>query len=154
MLRFTSYSPEETDRFAFSFGELLRGGDFVALYGDLGAGKTRFAGGVARGLGADPAIPVTSPTYTLLNIHQGRLPLYHFDLYRLSGLDEAIDLGFTEYFAGDGVSLVEWPERLDGDLPPARIDIALSYAGDESREICLSSPAAGMLDRFTGLMNG
>lgn len=137
-----SFSPAETEKIGAILGGLLEPGDFIALRGELGAGKTRFAGGVAAGLGVDPGIPVTSPTYTLLNIYTGRLPLYHFDLYRLSGDDEVVDLGFDDFFGGDGVSLVEWPERLCEELPPERLEILLTYAGDKARRVELIPTSA------------
>jgi len=138
-MRIISQSPEATEQFGFSLGQLLLPGDFVSLHGDLGAGKTKFAGGIARGLGVDPIIPVTSPTYTILNIYQGRIPLYHFDLYRLKGDDDVVDLGFTEYFSGNGVSLVEWAERMKEELPSCRLEIFLSYRDETVREIELVS---------------
>ena len=141
-MRIISASPEATDRLGFSLGQLLLPGDFIALHGELGAGKTRFAGGVARGLGVDQAVPVTSPTYTLLNIYQGRIPLYHFDLYRLQGDDDVVELGFTDYFTGDGVSLVEWPERLQSELPPGRLEIFMKYIDENVRKIELVAVAA------------
>jgi len=142
MAVFDSGTPLETDRIGVLIGKLLRPGDFVALRGELGAGKTRIARGVATGLGVDPAMPVTSPTYTLLNIYQGRMPLYHFDLYRLAGDDDVLDLGFDDYFHGDGVSLVEWPERLDRELPKDRLEIVFSYVGETERRIELIATSA------------
>jgi len=130
-----SAAPMETEKLGALIGELLEPGDFIALRGELGAGKTRFARGIATGVGVDPAVPVTSPTYTLLNIYQGRMPLYHFDLYRLSGDDEVVDLGFDDYFHGDGASLVEWPERLVEELPGERLEIVFSYVGETERRI-------------------
>lgn len=134
-MRFFSESPAATETFGFSLARLLLPGDFIALHGDLGSGKTKFASGIAKGLGVDRAVPVTSPTYTLLNIYQGRIPLYHFDLYRLQGDDDVVDLGFTEYFSGGGVSVVEWPERLIEELPPARLEIFLSYVAENARAV-------------------
>src|SRR5512138_2964769 len=112
MLCVITTAPEETERLGALLGSLARPGDYVSLIGDLGAGKTCFARGVARGVGVDPEVPITSPTFTLMNIHQGRIPLYHFDLYRLAGDGDVDELGFGEYFSGDGLSLVEWAERL------------------------------------------
>ncbi len=137
MVMLDSGSPEETERIGALLGELLQPGDFIALRGELGAGKTRFARGVATGLGVDPAVPVTSPTYTLLNIYGGRLTLYHFDLYRLSGDEEVVELGFADYFHGDGVSLVEWPERLCEELPRERLEIHFSYLDETVRRVAL-----------------
>lgn len=135
MAVFDSGTPNETEKIGALIGGLLEPGDFIALRGELGAGKTRFARGVATGLGVDPYLPVTSPTYTLLNIYQGRMPLYHFDLYRLSGDADVLDLGFDDYFHGDGVSLVEWPERLDEELPGDRLEIVFNYTGETRRRI-------------------
>lgn len=130
-----SVSPAETEKIGAILGAQLESGDFVALRGELGAGKTRFARGIATGLGVDSGVPVTSPTYTLLNIYEGRVPLYHFDLYRLSGDDEVVDLGFADYFHGDGVSLVEWSERLREELPSERLEIVFSYVEETVRRV-------------------
>ena len=138
-MRILSDSPDATESLAGRVAQLLMPGDFVSLRGELGAGKTKFASGVAKGLGVDPSIPITSPTYTLLNIYQGRIPLYHFDLYRLCGDDDVFFLGFSEYFYGNGISLVEWSERLNDELPQDRLEIFLSYVDDVSREIELIS---------------
>lgn len=142
-MRIISASPAATEAFAARVGQLLLPGDFVSLHGELGAGKTRFAGGIARGLGVDPAIFVTSPTYTLLNIYQGRMPLYHFDLYRLSGDDDVVALGFSEYFSANGVCLVEWSERLNDEIPQGRLEVSLSYIDESSRSIELISTMPG-----------
>jgi len=138
-MRILSYSPDATEALAGRVAQLLMPGDFISLRGELGAGKTKFASGVAKGLGVDPSTPITSPTYALLNIYQGRIPLYHFDLYRLSGGDDAFSLGFCEYFYGNGISLVEWAERLNDELPQDRLEISLSYVDDVSRDIELIS---------------
>lgn len=141
-MRIVSESPEFTDKLASALAQLLLPGDFISLHGELGAGKTRFAGGIAKGLGVDPSVPVTSPTYTLLNIYDGRVPLYHFDLYRLSGDDDIVDLGFSEYFFGNGVCLVEWPERMKDELPSGRLEISLTYIDENCREIELLSTSS------------
>jgi len=113
----------------------------VLLAGELGAGKTCFAQGVAEGLGTPADRPVTSPSYTLLNVHTGRLPLHHFDLYRLSRVEDLEDLGYDEVAEGDGVTLVEWADRLCTPLPASlrvvltRIDAArrqLSFEADDA----------------------
>jgi tRNA threonylcarbamoyladenosine biosynthesis protein TsaE len=138
-MRVLSDSPDATETLAGRLSQLLLPGDFISLHGELGAGKTKFASGVAKGLGVDPSKPITSPTYTLLNIYEGRIPLYHFDLYRLSGDDDAVALGFSEYFYGNGICLVEWSERLHDELPQSRLEIRLSYVDDDSRDIELIS---------------
>jgi tRNA threonylcarbamoyladenosine biosynthesis protein TsaE len=121
MAVFTTYSEEETTALGKRIGELLEAGAIVLLYGDLGAGKTVLARGIAQGLGAKEA--VTSPTYTLMHRYEGRLPVYHFDLYRLNGPDEVLDLGYEDLFYGSGVSIVEWPERLGHLCPDEHVSI-------------------------------
>ena len=117
-------------------------GDFIALTGELGSGKTRFAQGVAVGLGIDPAVPVTSPTYTLMNMYAGRLPFYHFDLYRLTGDQDVAELGFEEYFYGSGVCIVEWAERLNHLIPEERLSVVFTSLGDTVRSISFESHGA------------
>jgi tRNA threonylcarbamoyladenosine biosynthesis protein TsaE len=132
---FISESPEQTESLGVQLAALLQPGDFIALHGELGAGKTRFAQGIAYGLGVSRQTPVTSPTYALLNIYQARLALYHFDLYRLTGDADAYDAGFDEYFHGDGVSVVEWPQRLVSLLPQSRLEVHFSYVDDSRRRV-------------------
>lgn len=146
-----SASPEATGQIGFSLGQLLQPGDFISLHGELGAGKTRLAGGIARGVGVAAEEPVTSPTYTLLNIYTGRLPLYHFDLYRLHGDDDVVGLGFTEYFSGGGVSLVEWAERLHDELPTARLEIFMKYVDENVREIELI-PVSSRFEKLIAML--
>ncbi|MCL2761208.1 MAG: tRNA (adenosine(37)-N6)-threonylcarbamoyltransferase complex ATPase subunit type 1 TsaE [Desulfuromonadales bacterium] len=129
----TTNNSSETQSIGAALAAFLTPGDFIALKGDLGAGKTEFAKGVARGLDVDPSILVTSPTYTLLNIYKGRIPMYHFDLYRLAGDNDVVDLGFNEYFSGDGVSIVEWSERLNAELPQNRVEITFLWQAENSR---------------------
>ena len=102
-------SEEETLRLGMLIGRLIEQPTLILLQGDLGAGKTVLARGIARGLGVPETTPITSPTFTLMNHYTARLDLYHFDLYRLSDPDELIELGFDEFAHGSGVSLVEWP---------------------------------------------
>jgi tRNA threonylcarbamoyladenosine biosynthesis protein TsaE len=108
--------PEETRILGRLLGELAEAGLVVLLNGDLGAGKTCFAQGVAVGLEIPTGTPVPSPSYTLLNIHHGRIPLHHFDLYRLSRVDDLADLGYDEFAEGDGLTLVEWADRMSDAL--------------------------------------
>ena len=126
----------------WSLGRLLQQSTLVLLQGDLGAGKTVFARGIARGLGVDPQIPITSPTFTLMNHYHGRLDLYHFDLYRLSDPDELIELGFDDYAYGSGVALIEWPEKLDNPETPG-LWVDLKRIDDERREIDFSLKGDG-----------
>ena len=110
-MTFYSHSPAQTEDFAAAFASALRAGDVIAFEGDLGAGKTAFTRGLARGLGI--AERVTSPTYTIVNEYPGgRLPLFHFDMYRLGGADELFELGWEDYLARGGVCAVEWSENV------------------------------------------
>ncbi len=116
MAVFISHSEEETLAFAENFAKALKGGDTVLLEGEMGAGKTVLAKGIARGLGVESE--VTSPTYAYINSYEeGRLPLYHFDCYRVPSEDFARALGFGEYFSMGGVCLVEWSENIPSLLP-------------------------------------
>ena len=135
MRTFVATSPASTCYLAAAVAALLEPGDFISLKGELGAGKTTFAQGLARGLGVTADTPVTSPTYTLLNSYPTPIPLHHFDLYRLAGDDDAMAAGFDEYFSGSGICLVEWPERLSALLPDSRLEVLLEYQGDEARRI-------------------
>lgn len=117
-------SPEETWALAAELAEELGPGTVMALHGDLGAGKTCFVQGLAAALGIDE--PITSPTYTLIGEYEGRLPLHHIDLYRLSGPEEALGLGIEEYFDVDGITAIEWAERAEGLLPPDLMHIQIT----------------------------
>ena len=114
---FISESAEETVAFGRKRAGAIRKGDVFALSGDLGSGKTQFVKGIVAGLGSDAA--VTSPTFTLLHEYSGgRLPIYHFDFYRLEDRAAVLRLGFDDYFFGDGVSLIEWADRFADLIPP------------------------------------
>lgn len=136
-LKITTASPEETIAWGQRIGKLLHPGDVIALYGDLGAGKTTLTRGIAVGLGLDADIH--SPTFTLIHEHAGAVPLYHIDLYRLAGEDEVESLGLEEYIYGDGVTIVEWADKMETTLPSDRLDITLKMAGDEGRELILQT---------------
>jgi len=116
-------SPEETWELAADLSGELGPGTVIALHGELGAGKTCFIQGYAAALGIDE--PITSPTYTLIGEYEGRLPLHHIDLYRLSGPDEALGLGLEEYFDANGITAIEWAERAEGLLPPDLLHIQI-----------------------------
>lgn len=130
-----SNSVEETVALGKRLGELAQPGDFIALTGDLGAGKTHFTQGFARGLGVSPDMCISSPSYTLLNEYCGRMPLYHFDLYRLDGDADIRDLGFEEYFYGHGVCVVEWADRLCVELPDEHLKVVIVCTGESTRTI-------------------
>lgn len=131
-----SHSPAQTHRLGARLGELLQPGDVVLLEGSLGAGKTAFAQGVAAGLGVTD--PVTSPTFTLIHEYAGRLPLYHVDLYRLGGRADASAIGLEDYLGGDGVTLVEWPERAAELYRDGALTVALRLIAETKRAIRLT----------------
>lgn len=144
----TTQSPEETKALGEKIAIFLQPGDILCLNGDLGAGKTAFSQGVARGLGITG--PVTSPTFTLINEYQGRLPLYHFDVYRLEGPEAMDDLGYEEYFEGQGVCLVEWSKLVEEVLPQERLEINITRIGDAEQERQLEFLPSG--DRYLQLV--
>jgi len=130
---FLSLSAETTQRIGQQLGALVQAGDVVAFMGDLGSGKTCCIQGIARGLGVPETMAVTSPTYTLIHEYQGRIPIYHFDVYRLDNEDDLYDLGYEEYFYGYGVTLIEWADRIHAFLPDDHLALHLYLRGDEAR---------------------
>lgn len=132
-MNYTKYvtSLEETEYFAQQLAHLLEAGDVLTLEGDLGAGKTTLTKAVAKGLGITRN--VSSPTFTIVKQYEGRLPLNHLDVYRLSESDE--DLGWDELFYGDAVSIVEWAQYIDEELPKDRLAIEMYREGDTERRI-------------------
>lgn len=114
-------------------GELARPGDVIALSGPLGAGKTSLVQGVAAGLGFTGHVP--SPTFNILLVHRGALPLHHFDLYRLERADQLEDIGFYEMLESGGVSAIEWAERFPGELPDDRLEVTISVPDEGTRAI-------------------
>ena len=129
-----SQSAEETIALGQAIAATLRRGDVLALCGELGAGKTQFVKGLTSGLGADAA--VTSPTFTLIHEYSsGRLPVYHFDFYRLGDEDEALKIGLDEYLDGDGVCLIEWADKFPALLPPHTRWLHFSHREDGARII-------------------
>ena len=121
--RWISRSPEDTFRLAADLARELRPGDVLALHGELGSGKTTLVQGLARALGIER--PVNSPTFTLINEYRGACPLFHIDLYRVRDPGEALDLGLDEYLYGDGITAIEWAERIAELLPPSTLHIRL-----------------------------
>ena len=115
MLNFKSNSPEETFAFGQSLGKILGAGQVICLAGDLGAGKTLLVQGLSKALGIEDV--VSSPTFTILNVYESVFPIYHFDLYRLNYAEELFDIGFYEYTEGNGLSIIEWPDKFPGELP-------------------------------------
>ena len=132
-----SESAEQTREIARFIGEKLREGDVLALSGELGSGKTCFTGGLARGLGVDEKYQITSPTFTLINEYPARCKLYHFDVYRLNGYSEFEDLGYEEYFCGDGIVVIEWAEKIVQILPADTFFISFEYLDENRRRIII-----------------
>ncbi len=136
-----SHSAEQTQRFGERLGELARAGDIFCLEGDLGSGKTCFVQGLGRGLGIAGAIH--SPTFILANEHRGgRLPLFHLDVYRMRGADEAIGIGLDDYLAGDGVCVIEWAEKIRGALPMECLWIVFRHLGETKRGLMVHAAGA------------
>lgn len=124
-MEFITNSPEETEKIGAAIGKIIPAGTVLAYRGDLGAGKTAFTRGVARGLGFTEA--VTSPTYTIVNEYLGgRLPLFHFDMYRLSSADDLFDIGWEDYLSRGGVCAVEWSEQVADALPEGTVYVTLT----------------------------
>jgi len=138
-LRLEAHKLEETTRLGQALGTLLFPGAVVALVGPLGAGKTWFTRGVAQGLGLATPEQVTSPTFVLLQEYAARLPIYHFDVYRLKQLSEFEDLGALEYLAGDGVCLLEWADRVAPLLPAEYLRVEFELTGAQSRALVFTA---------------
>jgi tRNA threonylcarbamoyladenosine biosynthesis protein TsaE len=126
-----SHSVAHTHKAGLVLGRLLLPGDIILLVGDLGAGKTTITKGIAEGLEVSGV--VNSPTFTLVNEYQGRLPLYHMDCYRLENGREALDFGLEEYLYGSGVTIIEWPERIAEVLPEENLTLRLSHMSETKR---------------------
>ena len=134
-MTFLTNSPAETEAIGAALGKILPAGTVIAYRGDLGAGKTAFTRGLARGLGY--AEPVTSPTYTIVNEYLGgRLPLFHFDMYRLASSDDLWDIGWEDYLDRNGIAAVEWSENVEEALEGA-ISVTIEKTGEESRRITI-----------------
>lgn len=133
-------SSEETKRCAAALARLLRGTEVIALDGDLGAGKTHFTQGLAEGLGIKRS--VTSPTFNVLVVYdEGRIPLYHFDLYRLEKPEELDDIAFAEYVDSPGISCIEWASKFPEKLPDERLEVFLEVAAEDRRERVIKARA-------------
>jgi tRNA threonylcarbamoyladenosine biosynthesis protein TsaE len=131
--RVRTTSAAETIALGERLGRVAEPGDLVCLWGDLGAGKTQVAKGVARGLDIEDT--VNSPTFILMNEYAGRLPLFHVDLYRLADAADALAGGVVDDRQIDGITVVEWPDRMGDVLPAGRLDVRIEGSGDEAREI-------------------
>jgi tRNA threonylcarbamoyladenosine biosynthesis protein TsaE len=146
-MKIITRSEKETFRLGNLIGKSLVAGDIIALDGDLGAGKTHFTKGIAKGLEVSDYI--TSPTFTIVNQYEGRLPLYHFDVYRIDDINEMYEIGFDEYLFGDGVCVIEWADIVKDLLPEKRIKIYINKVDDDSREVNIEPD-----ERFAYLKEG
>ena len=143
-----SRSPAQTVELGTKTGRSLAKGDVVALYGELGSGKTTFVKGLAAGLGAEREEGVRSPTFVLLNLYKGRLPVYHIDLYRVHSLERLRDMGYEDYAFGEGVTVIEWAERAEEALPERTVRVWFKSIGKRSREIQIQvSAGKGGIER-------
>lgn len=138
-MEFYTASAQETEQLGQRLGQQLKPGAVIAYSGDLGAGKTAFTRGLARGLGIED--PITSPTYTIVNEYPGKIPLFHFDMYRLSSSEDLFDIGWEDYLTRGGVIAVEWSERVEDALDEVegiiRIHIRRDPDHDDGREISI-----------------
>ena len=134
-MQYITNSPEETEKIGAALGKIIKPGTVIAYRGDLGAGKTAFTRGLARGLGSSEM--VTSPTYTIVNEYLGgRMPLFHFDMYRLASSDDLWDIGWEDYLDRNGVCAVEWSENVE-DAMDGAISITIEKLGEDSRRITI-----------------
>lgn len=131
-----SASPTETERIGEKLAARLRGNEVIALFGGMGMGKTAFVRGLARGLGVEEGL-VSSPTFALVHEYQGRLPLYHFDMYRVTGWDDLYSTGFFDYLDTGAVLVIEWSENIESALPEDAIRVTFSRGAQENAR-CLT----------------
>lgn len=132
-MRYISNSEKETEMFGERFASFLKGNEVISFTGDLGAGKTAFIRGMARGLGI--AERVTSPTFTIVNEYTGKRNLFHFDMYRLSGPEELYDIGWEDYLKRDGICAIEWSEVVSDAIPEDAIHVELKNGENDSQRI-------------------
>ena len=143
MMQITTHSADETQALGQKLASRLAPGDVIAYFGDLGAGKTAFTRGLAQGLGITD--PVTSPTYTIVNEYlSGRIPLFHFDMYRLGGEDELFDIGWEDYLTRGGVCAVEWSEQVSGALPEDAVWVDIARGDNENDRIITITGGEGL----------
>jgi len=127
---FISKSETETEKIAFEFAKSLKSGDFIAFYGEMGSGKTAFVRGLARFFEYEDS--VTSPTFAIVNEYRGKMPIFHFDMYRITGEDDLYSTGFYDYFDRNGIIAAEWSENIEFALPPEYIKISFERTETEN----------------------
>jgi len=135
-------NPEETKNLGKEISKIIKPGDLLAFYGELGAGKTCFIQGISLGLEVKDY--VTSPSFTIINEYQGKIPIYHFDLFRFDNAEEILELGYEEYFYGEGLIVIEWAEKIEQFLPKEHLKIDIKFKDCYERTISFISQG----DRF------
>jgi len=151
MLKFLLRSLKDSEHFGRLLGQNSRRGDVILLSGTLGAGKTTLTQFIAKGLEVPEESYVTSPSFSLMNQYFGRIPLYHIDCYRLAGEDDVEGAGLIDYMVADGLTVVEWPDRLGSFTPPDRLDIEIRCGENEERHVSLSAHGEGWQERLNVL---
>jgi len=139
-------SPEETKKIGKDISRLVKPGDLIAFYGELGTGKTCFIQGVSEGLEVKDY--VTSPSFTIINEYQGKISVYHFDLFRINNIEEILELGYEEYFYGDGLTVIEWANKIEKLLPKDHLKIDIKFKDCNKRKISFVPKG----DRFNKLL--
>ena len=137
-MQVSTKSARETISLGKKIAKCLKGGDFIALFGNLGSGKTTFAKGIAEGLGIDKKT-INSPSFVLLKEHKGKVPFYHFDLYRIKNLSEVFDIGYEEYLSSCGIIAVEWADRIKDILPKKYLRINFLFINENERLLKFTS---------------
>jgi len=148
---FKTFNPGETETIGMRLGKQFLGGEVVSLRGELGSGKTCFTRGIARGLGINHQIPVVSPSFTLINEYPGKIPLFHFDFYRIDEVEKIFDLGYEEYFYGKGVTVIEWGEKIAKFLPSEYMEVFFTILEDEIREIKIKAQGKQFIEMLKDL---
>lgn len=142
IFRYISESEQQTRGLAKRLGKLLEGNDCLALLGDFGSGKTTFVKGLAQGVGLRKKDYVASPSFVILKIYEGRLPVYHFDLYRLRSQQDAESVGLYEFVTAGGIAVIEWADLVRGSLPRETLEIRFRVKGPEERELRFKTRSA------------
>jgi len=143
-------SPEETKNLGKEVSKLVKPGDILAFHGELGAGKTCFIQGISQGLKVKDY--VTSPSFTIINEYQGKIPIYHFDLFRLNNAEEILELGYKEYFYGEGLTVIEWAEKIEQLLPKEYLKIEIKFKDRYQRTISFI-PQGDRFNKFLEELN-
>lgn len=143
-------SPEETKNLGKEVSKLTKPGDLLAFYGELGVGKTCFIQGISQGLKVKDY--VTSPSFTIINEYQGKIPIYHFDLFRLNNAEEILELGYEEYFYGEGLIVIEWAEKIEQLLPKEHLKIDIKFR-DHYKRIISFIPQGDRFNKFLEELN-